>query len=160
MNIIFLTIVLLLAIGSLTFKKSIASLTSFALMMFVLGLYYIALDEKLLGLFQIFVYAGGISVLMLFGITLIGVEFPKSKINPWSAFFSFLVFIGLITFYFLNSSILIINNTINVEQPHLFVDKYSDMVIIFALIASSLLYGTIKLAKIMKKDFSKRGKNV
>jgi len=82
MNIVILTIVLALAIASLNLKKSIASLISFALMMLVLGIYYISLDEKLLGLFQIFVYTGGIGVLMLFGITLIGVEFPITKKNP------------------------------------------------------------------------------
>jgi len=150
-NIVFLTLVLILAIASLTLKKSIAALISFALMLLVLGLYYIALDEKLLGLFQIFVYAGGISVLMLFGITLIGVEFPQSKLNPWSAFFAFLFFVGSVSLFFANSATLDISSLSHVEQKGLFVEKYSDFVILFALVASSLLYGTIKMVKLLAK---------
>jgi NADH-quinone oxidoreductase subunit J len=151
MNVILLTIVLLLAIASLSLKKSIASLISFALMMLVLGLYYISLDEKLLGLFQIFVYAGGISVLMLFGITLIGVEFPKSKVTPWSAALVVMIFVALMSLFFLNHSTLDIQSVANVEKRELFASSFSDLVLIFALIASSLLYGTIKMMRTVKK---------
>ena len=157
MNIVFLVIVLALAIASLTLKKSIASLISFALMMLVLGLYYIYLDEKLLGLFQIFVYAGGISVLMLFGITLIGTEFPHAKANPWTAFASVLFFIMIVTLYWDNHTVLAINDVIVVEPKGLFASAYSDFVIIFALIGSSLLYGTIKMVQVLKP---KRKKDV
>ena len=155
MSIVFLVIVLALAIASLTFKKSIASLISFALMMLVLGLYYLSLDEKLLGLFQIFVYAGGISVLMLFGITLVGVEFPKSKTNPWSAFLAFLVFVGLVGMFFLNQQSLHVQEINHLAKNNLFVESYGDFVIIFALIASSLLYGTIKMMNVVKKGSRK-----
>ena len=157
MNIVFLTIVLALAIASLTFKKSIASLISFALMMLVLGLYYIYLDEKMLGLFQIFVYAGGISVLMLFGITLIGTEFPHAKQNPWTAFVSFLFFVFVVALFWTNHSLLNIHEISNVENKELFAKSYSDFVIIFALIGSSLLYATIKMMKVLKP---KRKKDV
>ena len=157
MNIVFLTLVLALAIASLTLKKSIASLISFALMMLVLGLYYIYLDEKLLGLFQIFVYAGGISVLMLFGITLIGTEFPFAKQNPWTAFISLLFFIAVVTLFWTNHSLLSINVVSTVESKELFAKSYSDFVIIFALIGSSLLYGTIKMINVLKP---KRKKDV
>ena len=157
MNIIFLTIVLALAIASLTLKKSIASLISFAMMMLVLGLYYIYLDEKLLGLFQIFIYAGGISVLMLFGITLIGTTFPHAKINPWTAFGSFLFFVLIMILFFNNYSSLAVNKATIVESKELFASSYSDFVIIFALIGTSLLYATIKMVKILKP---KRKKDV
>ena len=157
MNIVFLTIVLALAIASLTLKKSISALISFALMMLVLGLYYIYLDEKLLGLFQIFVYAGGIAVLMLFGITLIGTEFPYAKQNPWTALASVLFFIFTVTLFLNNSSLLNVNSTPTVESKELFASAYSDFVIIFALIGSSLLYGTIKMVSVLK---SKKAKDV
>jgi NADH-quinone oxidoreductase subunit J len=150
MNIVFLSIVLALGIASLTFKKSISSLISFALMMLVLGMYYLFLNEKLLGLFQIFVYAGGISVLMLFGITLIGTEFEKTKKNPWTAFVSFIFFVAITALFFTNHSLLHINEALHVEDRELFTKLYSDFVIIFALIASSLLYGTIKMMKVLK----------
>ena len=157
MNIVFLSIVLILAIVSLNTKKSINALISFALMMLVLGLYYIYLDEKLLGLFQIFIYTGGISVLMLFGITLIGTTFPKTKPSRWTAFAAVLFFILLSTLFLTNSSQLIVQDTSIVEQKELFSKSFSDVVILFALIASSLLYGTVKMIKVLKP---KRGEDV
>jgi NADH-quinone oxidoreductase subunit J len=147
MNIVFLSIVLILAIVSLNTKKSINALISFALMMLVLGVYYIYLEEKLLGLFQIFIYTGGISVLMLFGITLIGTDFPKTKANPWTALGAFLFFVLLSTLFLTNNSHLIVQNSTIIEPKELFSSSFSDVVIIFALIASSLLYGTIKVIK-------------
>ena len=99
MSIALLSIALILAITSLSVKQSISSLISFALMMLVLGLYYIGLNEKLLGLFQIFVYTGGIAVLMLFGITLIGREFPKTKRSSWSAVLAFFIFVLMTTLF-------------------------------------------------------------
>jgi NADH-quinone oxidoreductase subunit J len=160
MNILFLTIVLALAIASLSFKKSIASLISFALMMLFLGLYYLWLDEKLLGLFQIFVYTGGISVLMLFGITLIGIEFPKSKINPWSVFATLLFFAVVVALFFTNQTQLLPTPTTQIENKALFADNYSDFVLIFALVATSLLYGTIKMMHTLKKRIKKGEKDV
>ncbi len=150
MNIVLLTIALVLAITSLSAKKSINSLISFALMMLVLGVYYITLDEKLLGLFQIFVYTGGIAVLMLFGITLIGTEFPATKQSSWSAVLAFFIFILMSAIFLLNSSTLehIVNET--VEKKELFAHSFSDVVILFALIGVSLLYGTIKMIHILK----------
>ncbi len=157
MNIVILTIVLALAIASLNLKKSIAALISFALMMLVLGIYYISLDEKLLGLFQIFVYTGGIGVLMLFGITLIGVEFPITKKNPWTAFISFLFFVLVVVFGLKNHILLVAHHPEIVESKELFANSYSDFVIIFALIGSSLLYATIKMINVLNP---KRKKNV
>jgi len=151
MNIVFLTIVLVLAITALHVKKSIASLISFALMMLVLGLYYLFLDEKLLGLFQIFVYTGGISVLMLFGITLIGVEFEETKGKGVYAFLAFMVFVGSVVLFFQNEVLLKIYEHGFVENKALFADSYSEYVLLFALLASSLLYGTIKAMKTLKK---------
>ena len=150
MNIVLLTIVLVLAITSLSVKKSINSLISFALMMLVLGFYYIGLDEKLLGLFQIFVYTGGIAVLMLFGITLIGTEFPQTKRSSWSGVLAFFIFALMSAIFLLNSSTLehVVNKT--VENRELFANSFSDVVILFALIGVSLLYGTIKMMHVLK----------
>jgi NADH-quinone oxidoreductase subunit J len=150
MNIVLLTIVLILAITSLSVKKSITSLISFALMMLVLGLYYISLDEKLLGLFQIFVYTGGIAVLMLFGITLIGTTFTPVKANPWTATVAFVFFAITTALFFKNHVLLIRHHNEIVEQQELFASSFSDMVVLFALIASSLLYGTIKMIHVLK----------
>jgi len=150
MNIVLLTIVLVLAITSLSVKQSISSLIAFALMMLVLGLYYIELDEKLLGLFQIFVYTGGIAVLMLFGITLIGREFPKTKRSSWSAVLAFFIFILMSAIFLLNSSDLQLNIQETVEKKELFASAFSDVVILFALIGVSLLYGTIKMMRVLK----------
>ena len=157
MSIALLSIALILAITSLSVKQSIASLISFALMMLVLGLYYIGLDEKLLGLFQIFVYTGGIAVLMLFGITLIGTEFPKTKRSSWSAVLAFFIFVLMSTLFLIYKPETIQTLHDNVEQKELFASSFSDVVILFALIGVSLLYGTIKMMKVLKP---KRSKNV
>ena len=150
MNIILLSIALILAITSLSVKQSIASLISFALMMLVLGLYYIGLDEKLLGLFQIFVYTGGIAVLMLFGITLIGREFPPTKHSSWSGVLAFFIFILMSAIFLINSSALQLNIQDTIEKKELFASEFSDVVILFALIGVSLLYGTIKMIHVLK----------
>ena len=150
MNIVLLTIVLVLAITSLSVKQSINSLISFALMMLVLGLYYIGLDEKLLDLFQIFVYTGGIAVLMLFGITLIGREFPKTKRSSWSGVLAFFIFILMSAIFLINSSDLKLNVQETIEKKELFASTFSDVVILFALIGVSLLYGTIKMIHVLK----------
>jgi NADH-quinone oxidoreductase subunit J len=157
MNILLLTIVLILAVASLVIKKSVPAMISFALMMFMLGLYYMNIDAKLLGLFQIFIYTGGIVVLLLFGITIIGIEFPKAKVRPWSALSAALVFAMLVTIFFrgLNSLTKVANEP--TEELNLFAHSFSDMVILFALIGSSLLYGTIKMTTVLH---SKRRKDV
>jgi len=157
MSIVLLSIALILAITSLSVKQSISSLISFALMMLTLGLYYIGLDEKLLGLFQIFVYAGGISVLMLFGITLIGREFPKTKKSTWSAVVAFAIFILMSSLFLMHSNELQMQVPEIVEQKELFASAFSDLVILFALIGVSLLYGTIKMINVLK---SRGAKNV
>jgi len=150
MTILLLTIVLILAAASLTLKKSVPAIISFAMMMLLLGLYYIGLDAKLLGLFQIFVYTGGIVVLMLFGVTIIGVEFPEAKNRPWAAASAFLVFVVLSVLFFRAVPKLQTAVAKPVEDAALFAADFSDMVILFALIGSSLLYGTVKMASMLR----------
>ncbi len=157
MTLLLLTIVLILAAASLMIKKSVPAMVSFALMMFLLGIYYISLDAKLLGLFQIFVYTGGIVVLMLFGITIIGVEFPKAASRPWAAASALLVFALLTTVFFRAADTLTQIAGKPTEEVDLFAHHFSDMVILFALIGVSLLYGTIKMTGMLR---SKRGKDV
>jgi NADH-quinone oxidoreductase subunit J len=155
MNLVLLSIVILLAIGSLVIKKSVPAIISFILMMFVLGLYYINLDAKMLGLFQIFIYTGGIMVLMLFGVTIIGLEFPQAKSKPLNAIGA-LVFFILISALFLRGvdTLKLVANQ-RVEDVNLFSSAFSDYVIIFALIASSLLYATVKMSKTLKAKRSR-----
>ena len=155
MNIILLSIVILLAIGSLVIKKSVPAIISFILMMFVLGLFYINLDAKMLGLFQIFIYTGGIMVLMLFGVTIIGLEFPSIKTKPVNAIGALVFFILISTIFLKGVDKLQIVATQNVEDINLFSASYSDYVIIFALIASSLLYATVKMSSVLKQKRSK-----
>ena len=154
MNIVLLSVALLLAIGSLVIKKSVPAMISFILMMFVLGLFYINLDAKMLGLFQIFIYTGGIMVLMLFGITIIGLEFPEHKSKPLNAASALLFFILITTFFLRGVDKLVFVNPLHVEDMSLFSTAFSDYVIIFALIGSSLLYATVKMLSVLK---AKRG---
>jgi NADH-quinone oxidoreductase subunit J len=120
--------------------------------MLILGLYYIGLDEKLLGLFQIFIYTGGIAVLMLFGITLIGTEFPKTKRSSWSGVLAFFIFVLMSAIFLTNSSDLTLNIQETIEKKELFATAFSDVVILFALIGVSLLYGTINPTSSSKQE--------
>ena len=150
MNIILLSAVILLAIGSLVIKKSVPAIISFILMMFVLGLYYINLDAKMLGLFQIFIYTGGIMVLMLFGVTIIGLEFPQAKSKPLNAIGAVLFFVLVSTLFIRGLDTLKLVANKNIEDVSLFSTAFSDYIIIFALIASSLLYATVKMSGTLK----------
>lgn len=150
MSIALLSVAVLLAIISLVVKRSVASIIAFALMMLVLGIYYLTLHETLLGLFQIFVYAGGISVLMLFGVTLIGLEYPPEKQRPWAAVAALLFFVLLVALFWRYHGAVVASETVHAEPKAMFANMYSDLVIIFALIGSSLLYGTIKMAHVLR----------
>ena len=156
MNIALLSAVLLLAIGSLVIKKSVPAIISFILMMFLLGFYYINLDAKMLGLFQIFIYTGGIMVLMLFGVTIVGVEFPKSKAKPFNATAAFLLFVSISALFLRGVDTLSLVLRKPVEDVNLFSGEFSDFVIIFALIASSLLYATVKMSSTLKAKKTKQ----
>ena len=150
MTLLLLTIIMAFAIASLTIKRTIPAMVSFAMMMFLLGIFYMTLDAKMLGLFQIFVYTGGIIVLMLFGVTIIGVEFPQAKSRPWSTAAAALVFVTLVFLFVRGADKLKAAATQPTENVHLFAAQYSDIVILFALIGSSLLYGTVKMAGVLK----------
>ncbi len=151
MNLVLLTTVILLAIGSLVIKKSVPAIISFILMMFVLGLYYINLDAKMLGLFQIFIYTGGIMVLMLFGVTIIGLEFPQAKSKPLNAIGAFVFFLLVSALFLRGIETLELVANEKVEDINLFSTAFSDYVIIFVLIASSLLYATVKMSSTLKR---------
>jgi NADH-quinone oxidoreductase subunit J len=141
---------MLLGIASLVVKKSVPAIISFIGMMFVLGLYYINLDAKMLGLFQIFIYTGGIMVLMLFGVTIIGLEFKKVAIKPLGAVGATLFFVVVSGLFLRISQTLEIRSVERVEDITLFSEYFSDFVVIFVLIATSLLYATVKMAKTLK----------
>jgi len=160
MTLLLLVAILALAVASLTLKKSVPAIVSFAMMMFLIGIYYMGLDAKLLGLFQVFVYTGGIVVLMLFGVTIIGVEFPKAKTRPWAAASALLVFVMLSILFYRALPQLQQVSSKPVEDIHLFAANFSDMVILFALIGSSLLYGSVKMAGMLGAKKSRRSKDV
>ena len=149
-ELLLLMAVLALAAGSLFVKKTVPAMISFALMMFLLGIFYIAQEAKILGLFQIFVYTGGIVVLMLFGITIIGIEFPAVPRRPWTAVTAFLLFVGMSALFLMGRGGLnAVADTVT-EDPKLFAAGYGDTVILFALIGASLLYGTVRMIDVLK----------
>ena len=150
MNILILTIVLILAIASLVAKKSMSAMLSFASMMLLLGFYYISLHLQLLGLFQIFVYTGGVTVLMLFGLTIIGSEFPKISPKYSSAIVSTLLFISMTLLYFRFKDGIV--HYIDIPKGLSFADKYSDLLPIFAMIAVSLIYASVAMAGKLSKS--------
>ncbi len=151
MSVLILAIVIILAVMSLTQKNTVASVISFVTMMFLLGIYYILLDEKLLGLFQIFVYTGGIVVLTLFGVTVIGAKFPKYKIRPWAVAIVIIVMIGMIIIPFLLPEIPYQGKAISLkEQVKIFTDFYAEIAIFMSVVAASVLYGSIRMLHTLK----------
>ena len=156
MSLLLLALILILAASSLVIQKSVPAIIAFASMMVLIGVYYITLHAPMLGLFQIFVYTGGVVVLMLFGVTIIGTHFPQSGSRGWAAFSSLLVF-GILSALFLRVAPTLVHVSGTTENVRLFSENFSDYVLLFALIGSSLLYGTIKMAKVLR---AKKGNHV
>ncbi len=150
MSLLILVAVLILALASITLDKTVPAMISFAMMMFLLGLYYLLLDEKLLGLLQIFVYTGGIVVLMLFGITVIGEQFPPAKARGWAIVAAVLVAAALTYLLLVVLSVPKVDTTAVTQQASYFSQHYADLVLIFALIGASLLYGSMKMLRFLR----------
>jgi NADH-quinone oxidoreductase subunit J len=153
MSILILFLALVLAIMSLTQKNTVGAVMAFVMMMFLLGIYYIGMGEKLLGLFQIFVYTGGIVVLTLFGVTVIGNKFPDFKIRPWAVAVITSVMIGLIIIPFLMPEIPSAGKPIPLkDQVKVFTDFYAEIAIFMGVIGASVLYGSIRMLHTLKHE--------
>ncbi|NPA55486.1 MAG: NADH-quinone oxidoreductase subunit J [Epsilonproteobacteria bacterium] len=152
-SILLLVAVIILAVISITVKKTVPAVLSFALLMFLLGLYYIGYDEKLLGLFQIFVYTGGIVVLVLFGVTVIGSTFPEEKSRPWAVASIVLIAIGFIVIPFIMPNFNVVENAGNVKaQVTVLTENYAEVAIFLAVVGASLLYGSIRMLHTLKHE--------
>jgi NADH-quinone oxidoreductase subunit J len=145
LSILILIAVPILAVLSLTLEKSISSLLSFGGMMFLLGVYYLSIELQLLGFLQIFVYTGGIAVLMLFGLSIVGEKTPFSKTNPFAIFFSVLFTVGL--GYFILS-----NLPENGNSPISERELNSELLPVIGLIVVSLIYGSIRAISVSKES--------
>ena len=151
MSVLILALAIILAVMSLAQKNTVPAVLSFVMMMFLLGIYYIILGEKLLGLFQIFVYTGGIVVLTLFGVTVIGSKFPEFKIRPWAVSVVTIVIIGLLIVPFLLPDIPVEGKPIPLkDQVKIFTDFYSLIAIFMGVVAASILYGSIRMLHTLK----------
>ncbi len=150
MSVLILAMVIILAVMSLAQTKTVPAVLAFISMMFLLGIYYILLDEKLLGLFQIFVYTGGIVVLTLFGVTVIGSKFPEFKIRPWAVAIVTVVLIGLMIVPFL-IPVQAVHKTISLkDQVKVFTDNYALIAVFMGVVAASVLYGSIRMLHTLK----------
>ena len=151
MSVLILALAIILAVMSLVQKNTVPAVIAFVSMMFLLGIYYIVLGEKLLGLFQIFVYTGGIVVLTLFGVTVIGAKFPDFKIRPWAVSVVTIVIIGLLIVPFLLPDIPVAGKPIPLkDQVKIFTDFYSLIAIFMGVVAASILYGSIRMLHTLK----------
>ena len=150
MSVLILAMVIILAVMSLAQTKTVPAVLAFISMMFFLGIYYILLDEKLLGLFQIFVYTGGIVVLTLFGVTVIGSKFPEFKIRPWAVAIVTVVLIGLMIVPFL-IPVEAAHKTLSLkEQVKIFTEHYALIAVFMGVVAASVLYGSIRMLHTLK----------
>jgi NADH-quinone oxidoreductase subunit J len=153
MSVLILALALVLAVMSLAQKNTVPAVLAFVMMMFLLGIYYILMDEKLLGLFQIFVYTGGIVVLTLFGVTVIGAKFPKFEIRPWAVAVVTVVTIGFIIIPFLLPETEAPSKAIPLkDQVKIFTDFYSELAIFMGVVAASVLYGSIRMLHTLKHE--------
>jgi NADH-quinone oxidoreductase subunit J len=153
MNTLILAIVLVLATMSLIQKNTVPAVLAFILMMFMLGIYYITLDLKLLGLFQIFVYTGGIVVLTLFGVTVVGTQFPERVIRPWAVTVVAVVVIGLMVVVFSLPTASEGAHVISTqEQVKVFTDHYASIAVFLGVTAASILYGSIRMLHTLKHE--------
>jgi NADH-quinone oxidoreductase subunit J len=151
MSVLILALAIILAVMSLAQKNTVPSVLAFVMMMFLLGIYYILMDEKLLGLFQIFVYTGGIVVLTLFGVTVIGAKFPNFEIRPWAVSIVTVVIIGLLIVPFILPVMPEAHKAIPLkEQVKIFTDFYSIIAIFMGVVAASVLYGSIRMLHTLK----------
>jgi NADH-quinone oxidoreductase subunit J len=152
-SILLLSAVIILAVISITVKKTVPAVLSFAVLMFLLGLYYIGYGEKLLGLFQIFVYTGGIVVLMLFGVTVIGSKFPEEKGRPWAVASIVLIAIGFFIIPFIMPPFQEIANAGDkISQVKVLTENYAEVTIFLAIVGASLLYGSIRMLHTLKHE--------
>jgi NADH-quinone oxidoreductase subunit J len=153
MSVLILVLTIVLAVMSLVQKKTVPAVLAFVLMMFSLGIYYILMDEKLLGLFQIFVYTGGIVVLTLFGVTVIGARFPKHEIRNWAVAVVTVVIIGLLIIPFMFPEIQHEARAIPLEvQIGVFTDSFSEIAVFMGVVAASILYGSIRMLHTLKNE--------
>ena len=152
-SLLVLSMVVILAVISITVKRTVPAVLSFAVLMFLLGLYYIGYGEKLLGLFQIFVYTGGIVVLMLFGVTVIGTEFPEEKGRAWAVASIVLIAIGFFTIPFIMPEFTEVANAGTKQmQVKVLTENYAEVVIFLAVVGASLLYGSIRMLHTLKHE--------
>ena len=152
-SILLLSAVIILAVMSITVKKTVPAVLSFAILMFLLGLYYIGYGEKLLGLFQIFVYTGGIVVLMLFGVTVIGAKFPEEKGRPWAVTSIVLIAIGFFIIPFMMPKFTEVANAgTKTLQVQVLTQNYAEVTIFLAVVGASLLYGSIRMLHSLKHE--------
>lgn len=153
MSVLILFIAVVLAVMSLTQQNTVGAILSFVMMMFLLGIYYILMNLKLLGLFQIFVYTGGIVVLTLFGVTVIGSKFPKFEIRPWAVAIVTIVIIGFLIVPFILPPIEYKGELIPLkDQVKIFTDFYAEIAIFMGVVAASILYGSIRMLHTLKKE--------
>jgi NADH-quinone oxidoreductase subunit J len=152
-SILLLSAVIILAVISITVKRTVPAVLSFAVLMFLLGLYYIGYGEKMLGLFQIFVYTGGIVVLMLFGVTVLGTNFPEEKGRPWAVASIVLIAIGFFIIPFIMPHFAVVNNAgTKIEQVRVLTANYAEVTIFLAVVGASLLYGSIRMLHTLKHE--------
>jgi len=152
-SILLLSAVIILAVMSITVKRTVPAVLSFAVLMFLLGLYYIGYGEKLLGLFQIFVYTGGIVVLMLFGVTVLGTHFPDEKGRPWAVASIILIAIGFFVIPFIMPEFSEVANAGDkMAQVKVLTDSYAEVTIFLAIVGASLLYGSIRMLHTLKHE--------
>jgi NADH-quinone oxidoreductase subunit J len=92
-------------------------------------------------------------VLTLFGVTVIGAEYPEIKNRPWAIVVVLVVTIGFLIVPFILPSDGLSHRQLSVEeQVKVFTDHYSELVLFLGVVASSILYGGIRMLHTLKYE--------
>ncbi len=75
------TISVVAALGLLFAKKAVHAAISVALVMVILGIFYVIQGAEFLGIVQVFVYTGAVMMLFLFVLMLVGVDSSDSLVE-------------------------------------------------------------------------------
>ena len=115
-------IAVIAALGLLFARRAVHAAIGVALVMVILGIFYIMQNADFLGIVQVFVYTGAVMMLFLFVLMLVGVDSSDSVIETikgqrWS---SFLLVVGLAGLLFFTIGAAVIDpKTVQATSPAL-----------------------------------------
>lgn len=134
-------VVLLCAILSLELSSLLWAGVSFVALLSEIAIVYFGLGMPLLGGVQLAIYAGGVTILLLFAIMMIGETSASTGRKPVAMVVALLFLLSATAVSFLSAIDTLRYETFSVETVGaVFTDRFSFFVIVLAFILSAVLY--------------------